>query len=141
MNDPYIQNVSNPKLLKSTALAYIGDAVYEVYIRSYLLGRGEVKPHQLHKQATRYVSAKAQANAIHSLLESQELSEEEQGVVRRGRNSKMGTVPKNTDIQTYRYGTAFEALLGFLYLSKQHDRLDVLIEKSIEIIEQIEGGK
>ncbi len=141
MNEPYSGAVSNPKLLKSSALAYMGDAVYEVYIRSYLLGKGEVKPQQLHKLATKYVSAKAQAIAILALLEQQELSEEEQGVVRRGRNSKMGAVPKNTDIQTYRYGTAFEALIGFLYLSQKQERMDDIIRQSISIIEQAEGGK
>ncbi|MGM7703640.1 Mini-ribonuclease 3 [Pseudalkalibacillus sp. Hm43] len=141
MKEPYSGAVSNPKLLKSSALAYMGDAVFEVYIRSYLLGKGEVKPQQLHKLATKYVSAKAQAIAILALLEQQELSEEEQGVVRRGRNSKMGAVPKNTDIQTYRYGTAFEALIGFLYLSQEQERMDDIIRQSISIIEQAEGGK
>ncbi|WP_349410713.1 Mini-ribonuclease 3 [Pseudalkalibacillus sp. SCS-8] len=141
MIEPFSQVVTQPKLLKSAALAYIGDAVYEVYIRSYLLGKGEVKPHQLHKQATRYVSAKAQATAVRSLLEQQEIDEDEQGVVRRGRNSKMGAVPKNTDIQTYRYGTAFEALVGYLYLSGNQERLNAIVDKSIKIIEQSEGGK
>jgi ribonuclease-3 family protein len=141
MNERYSRAVSKPKLLKSAALAYIGDAVYEVYIRSYLLGKGEVKPQQLHKLATQYVSAKAQATAMFALLEHQELSEEEQGVVRRGRNSKMGAVPKNTDIQTYPYGTAFETLIGFLYLSQEHERMSELIDQSISIIEQAKGGK
>ncbi|MCF6411875.1 Mini-ribonuclease 3 [Alkalihalobacillus sp. EGI L200015] len=131
--------MDDPKQLKSSALAYIGDAVYEVYIRSYLLGKGEVKPHQLHKLSTSYVSAKAQASVILRMLGQQELTEEEQGVVRRGRNSKMGTIPKNTDIQTYRYGTAFEALIGFLYLSGSTERLDSLIERAIFIVE--EGGE
>ncbi len=139
MKEPYRLSIDDPKQLKSSALAYIGDAVYEVYIRSYLLGKGEVKPHQLHKLSTSYVSAKAQASVILRMLEYQELTEEEQGVVRRGRNSKMGTIPKNTDIQTYRYGTAFEALIGFLYLSGSTERLDSLIERAIFIVE--EGGE
>ncbi|WP_265738526.1 Mini-ribonuclease 3 [Pseudalkalibacillus salsuginis] len=139
MKEPYRLSIDDPKQLKSSALAYIGDAVYEVYIRSYLLGKGEVKPHQLHKLSTSYVSAKAQASVILRMLGQQELTEEEQGVVRRGRNSKMGTIPKNTDIQTYRYGTAFEALIGFLYLSGSTERLDSLIERAIFIVE--EGGE
>ncbi len=141
MKEPYSQSIADPKQLKSSALAYIGDAVYEVYIRSYLLGKGEVKPHQLHKLSTRYVSARAQASVILAMLENLELTEEEQGVVRRGRNSKMGTIPKNTDIQTYRYGTAFEALIGFLYLSDSQERLDSIIEKAITIVEKPEGGE
>ncbi|WP_257351152.1 Mini-ribonuclease 3 [Pseudalkalibacillus decolorationis] len=125
----------DPKQLKSSALAYIGDAIYEVYIRSHLLEKGKVKPQQLHKLATGYVSAKAQAVIILTMLEQGELTDEEQSVVRRGRNGKMGTIPKNTDIQTYRYGTAFEALIGYHYLSDNVDRLGEVMHRSITIIE------
>ncbi|CAH0310132.1 MULTISPECIES: Mini-ribonuclease 3 [Bacillaceae] len=128
------------KMLNSLALAYIGDAVYETYIRHHLIQKGSVKPNLLHKKATSFVAAKAQNKVIHFFLESGWLSEEESAVVRRGRNAKSGTVPKNTDVQTYRYSTAFEALMGFLYLSGRIERMEELIKKSIEYIEEEKGS-
>ncbi|MED3762341.1 MULTISPECIES: Mini-ribonuclease 3 [Peribacillus] len=128
------------KMLNSLALAYIGDAVYETYIRHHLIQKGAVKPNLLHKKATSFVAAKAQNKIIHFFLESDWLSEEESAVVRRGRNAKSGTVPKNTDVQTYRYSTAFEALMGFLYLSGRKERMEELIKKSIEYIEEEKGS-
>ncbi|WHY97779.1 Mini-ribonuclease 3 [Peribacillus simplex] len=128
------------KMLNSLALAYIGDAVYETYIRHHLIQKGAVKPNLLHKKATSFVAAKAQNKIIHFFLESDWLSEEEAAVVRRGRNAKSGTVPKNTDVQTYRYSTAFEALIGFLYLSGRKERMEELIKKSIEYIEEEKGS-
>ncbi|ASS94509.1 Mini-ribonuclease 3 [Peribacillus simplex] len=128
------------KMLNSLALAYIGDAVYETYIRHHLIQKGAVKPNLLHKKATSFVAAKAQNKIIHFFLESDWLSEEESAVVRRGRNAKSGSVPKNTDVQTYRYSTAFEALMGFLYLSGRIERMEELIKKSIEYIEEEKGS-
>ncbi|AOH52844.1 Mini-ribonuclease 3 [Peribacillus muralis] len=127
------------KMLNSLALAYIGDAVYETYIRHHLIQNGAVKPNLLHKKATSFVAAKAQNKIIHHFLESNWLSEEETAVVRRGRNAKSGTVPKNTDVQTYRYSTAFEALMGYLYLSGRIERMEELIKKAIEYIEEEKG--
>jgi ribonuclease-3 family protein len=128
------------KQLNSLALAYMGDAVYEKYIRHHLLLKGKVRPNQLHRLGTQYVSAKAQAKVILSLLENSVLSEEETAVVMRGRNAKSGTVPKNTDVQTYRYSTAFEALIGYHYLSDNHDRLEEIVKQAIIISENKEGG-
>ncbi|MDQ0272555.1 Mini-ribonuclease 3 [Cytobacillus purgationiresistens] len=128
----------DPKQLNSLALAYMGDAVFENYVRHELIQKGSVRPNLLHKEATRYVSAKAQAKVIHAMLDGDNLSEEERAVVRRGRNAKSGTVPKNTDVQTYRYSTAFEALIGYLYLS---DRLERLEEIVVQAFEWIEGRK
>lgn len=133
------ENKIDEKMLNSLALAYMGDAVYETYIRHHLIQNGAVKPNLLHKKATSFVSAKAQSRIIHFFLESDWLSEEESAVVRRGRNAKSGTVPKNTDVQTYRYSTAFEALIGFLYLSKRIERMEELVRKSIEFIEEEKG--
>lgn len=124
------------KMLNSLALAYLGDAVYEKYIRYHLIQKGSVKPHLLHKQATAFVSAKAQNKVIHFFLDNNCLTEEELAVVRRGRNAKSGTVPKNTDVQTYRYSTAFEALIGYLYLLKRSERMEELIQQSIQFIEE-----
>ncbi|MFP7495332.1 Mini-ribonuclease 3 [Terribacillus saccharophilus] len=124
------------KQMKSLALAYMGDAVYEIYVRRHLLQKGEVKPNQLHHAAVTFVSAKSQAKVMHDWLEKDMLSEEEQAVFRRGRNAKSGTVPKNTDVQTYRYSTGFEALIGYHYLLEDTDRLEALIEAAITHVEE-----
>lgn len=134
-----LPTIKDPKLLNSLALAYIGDAVYEIYVRHYLLAKGNIRPNQLHNQAKRFVSAKAQASTLHHFFSLEFLTEEEQAVLRRGRNAKSGTIPKNTDVQTYRYSTAFEALIGYLYLEKRHERLEELIQKSFIFIDGKEG--
>jgi ribonuclease III family protein len=131
----------NPHLLNSLALAYMGDAIYEARIRHHLLLKGQVRPNQLHREATKYVSAKAQSYIVHEIMSSGDLTEEEEAVLRRGRNAKSGSIPKNTDVQTYRYSTAFEALLGYLFLMENNERLTELIQISIQLIEEREGGK
>ncbi|WP_442597446.1 Mini-ribonuclease 3 [Neobacillus sp. D3-1R] len=128
------------KQLNSLALAYMGDAVFETYVRHHLLQGGKVKPNQLHKTATKFVSAKAQASMLFYLLDQNVLTEYEHSVVLRGRNAKSGSIPKNTDVQTYRYGTGFEALIGYLYLSKNEKRLEEIIQLTIQFIENKEGG-
>lgn len=127
------------KQLNSLALAYIGDAVYEIYVRHHLLVKGTVRPHQLHKAATSFVSAKGQAKVIREMMSSDFLSEEEIAVVKRGRNAKSGTVPKNTDVQTYRYATAIEALIGYHYLLKNEERLNEIVQYAIQFIENEKG--
>lgn len=124
------------KGLNSLALAYMGDAIYEVHVRHHLLLLGKTKPNQLHRAATKFVSAKAQAAILHELLEKGILTEEEQAVVRRGRNAKSGTVPKNTDVLTYRHSTAFEALVGYLYLIDNQTRLQSIMDMSTAIAEE-----
>ncbi|PLR65803.1 Mini-ribonuclease 3 [Bacillus sp. UMB0893] len=136
----HLEDIPNPKQVNSLALAYIGDAIYEVYVRHHLLSKGNVRPNQLHKLATKYVSAKAQSTVLHELSKMEFFSEEEMAIIRRGRNAKSGTVPKNTDVQTYRYSTAFEALIGYLHLEKNADRLAEIIQTSFELI-QNEGRK
>lgn len=126
------------KQLNSLALAYMGDGVYEQYIRHHLLMQGAIRPNQLHRTATKYVSAKAQASIILTLIDKEQLSEEEMAVVKRGRNAKSGSVPKNTDVVTYRYSTAFEALIGYHYLLENKARVEELVKQSIAIIEK--GG-
>jgi ribonuclease-3 family protein len=133
------ENTVDARQLNSLALAYIGDAVYEIYVRHHLLTKGTVRPNQLHKAATTFVSAKGQAKIIKQMFTNEMLTEEEIAVVKRGRNAKSGTVPKNTDVQTYRYATAFEALLGYHYLLKQEERLQELIAFSIQHIESEKG--
>ncbi len=131
----YEQKVDE-KQLNSLALAYMGDAVYELYVRHHLLQSGKVRPNQLHKEATSYVSAKSQAKFLHKLIEMEELSEAEITIVKRGRNAKSGSVPKNTDVQTYRHSTAFEALIGYLYLAGNEKRIEELITKVFALAEE-----
>jgi ribonuclease III family protein len=123
------------KQMKSLALAYMGDAVYEVYVREHLLEKGTVKPNQLHQEAITFVSAKAQNAVLREWLEQGILSAEEESIVARGRNAKSGSVPKHTSVQTYRYSTAFEALIGFHYLSKNESRLNELVQLAIQHLE------
>ncbi|KAB8127750.1 ribonuclease III [Gracilibacillus oryzae] len=127
------------KELKSLALAYMGDAIYEIYIREYLIEKGNVKVQAVHHHAVQFVKATSQARVIQAWLDADVLSDEERAIVRRGRNAKSGSVPKNTDVQTYRYSTAFEALLGYLYLDGQKERLGQLINDAIVLTEKGEG--
>lgn len=128
---------SDVKQMKSLALAYIGDAIYEVYVREQLLERGTIKPNQLHQAAIRYVSGKSQAKVIlHWLDQDAFLTEEESRVVIRGRNAKSGSIPKNINVQTYRYSTAFEALIGYHHLLKNEQRLQELMTKAMDFLEE-----
>lgn len=135
----YFPPCKEPELLNPLVLAYMGDAVYEIFIRQYVISRPNHRPNHLHRTATAYVSAKAQAKALERLLPV--LSDEERDMVRRGRNAKSGTVPKNTDILVYRHSTAFECLLGYLYFSGQSARLEELMRMTIEAQETDAGAK
>lgn len=117
-----MENVT-PKLLSPLVLAYIGDAVYEMYIRLNLLPQIP-KVHDLHQAVTKNVCASNQAKVLHAL--EQDLTEEERDIARRGRNAK-SHVPKNADLFDYRYSTGFEALIGYLYLSGEIERLNYLL--------------
>lgn len=127
--------------LNALALAYMGDSIHDTYVRYRLIASGKVRPHQLHKIATQYVSATAQAEVLNCLLATDFLTEEEVAVVMRGRNSKPGNVRKSTDLHTYRKSTAFEALLGYLYLLNRYERLDEIIEHTFLVIEKEEGSE
>ncbi|MEY8445781.1 Mini-ribonuclease 3 [Enterococcus ratti] len=118
--------------LNGLALAYVGDAIYEIYIRDYLIERGETKPNKLHRAATHYVSANAQAYLVQKMLTENLMTKEEETFYRRGRNAKSHTSAKNADVTTYRVATGFEALMGYLHLSKQTKRLEELIEWCIQ---------
>ncbi|WP_147804616.1 Mini-ribonuclease 3 [Alkalicoccus halolimnae] len=134
------EQVQEPEQLNGLALAYMGDGVFEMYVRFRLLAKGGVRPNKLHREAKRYVSAKAQSKILRCLQEEERLTEKEVSVVRRGRNAKSGTVPKNTDRATYQDSTAFEAMIGLLYLTGEEDRLDEIVGRSFEIIEGKEGA-
>lgn len=132
----YVLRDMDVKQLNALALAYMGDAVYEQAIREHLLRSGRVKPNILHREATRYVSAKSQAGILQEMLATDFLTEEEQAVMRRGRNAKSGSVPKNTDVGTYKSSSGYEAVLGYLYLLDKAERVEQLIAESIRIIER-----
>lgn len=142
----------NPKEINTTALAYIGDAVYEIYVREHVLGqdlRGMDKNFgahvdALHKRAIRYVRADGQAKAVKAMLNEGFLGDEEAVLVRRARNHKSASKPKNADAMDYKYATAFEALIGFWHLSAQaggddgadaKQRMEEIIFKAFEKIE------
>lgn len=106
-------------------LAYIGDGVYDLVIRSIVVGRGNTKPHLLHEKTSSVVKAKAQSAMVDFMLP--EMTEEEEHIYRRGRNAKSVTMAKNATMTEYRRATGFEALIGYLYLTDQTDRMLDLI--------------
>ena len=110
--------------------AYIGDSVFELYIRMYLVNTTKMKPHKLHIEAIKYVKAKAQADILQKLESS--LTEKELEIVKRGRNAENHHLPKNATVQEYMYSTGFEALIGYLYLTKQDERLKEILDFCIE---------
>lgn len=118
------------RLLSPVVLAYVGDAIYEVAVRQYLVSLPNLRPNHLHRTATSLVSAKAQC-AILAHLEPL-LTEEEQDIARQGRNAKSGTIPKNANVLEYRHATAFECLIGYLYYTGQQARLQELVHLSIQ---------
>ena len=117
--------------LSSLPLAYVGDAVFELFVRTKLVGSGK-KVRDLHRDATKFVKASAQSQILKQLEPG--LLERERDIVRTARNAKVNTVPKNANIMDYHYSTGFEALLGFLYLTGQAERLEELMEASYQII-------
>ena len=131
----------NWALLNGLALAYVGDAIYETYIRDYLVHQGQTRPNQLHRMATHFVSAKAQAFLIHEMMTAELLSEEETTMFKRGRNAKSHTSAKNADITTYRISTGFEALMGYLHLSGEKERMEELINWCIQKVEESQDAK
>ncbi len=118
---------NNPALYPALVLAYIGDAVFEVFTRTRLIEKNPaLPPHKLHKQNVMYVKAAAQSSAM-AVIEPM-LTEAELAVYKRGRNAKSATVPKNANIVDYRRATGFEALIGYLHLSENRDRLLEIME-------------
>ncbi len=118
------------KQFSPLGLAYIGDAVYEIIVRTMVLSKGNAPVNKLHKQSKEYVNAKAQAELYHQIAAY--LTEEEQAIFRRGRNAKSFTTPKNMEIGDYRHATGLEALFGYLYLKGQMERILYLFEMGIK---------
>ncbi len=124
-------SASDVKMLNPLVLAYAGDSVYDTFVRTLLVSGGHGQVAKLHKMSIEFVKAKAQADILWETNEL--LTPEEQDIVRRGRNTKSSTMPKNADILDYRYATGFEALIGYLYLTGQIDRLMEVIRMVINV--------
>lgn len=121
------------RMLNPLQLALVGDGVFEVFIRDYILTENmALSANKIHVKAIRYVKAKSQAYIMHQIEEI--LTEEEMAVYKRGRNAKSATVPKNAEVRDYRMATGFEALVGYLYLIGDKERLELIFNKSIEVI-------
>ncbi len=135
LNDLRIREFSKEeaKMLNPLQLALIGDGVFEVFIRNAILMENTaLSANKIHVKAIGYVKAKSQACIMHEIEEF--LEEEEKSIYKRGRNAKSPTIPKNADVRDYRMATGFEALIGYLYLIGNKERLEFIFKKSIEII-------
>ena len=116
--------------LSPLSLAFLGDSVYEMFIRTKILSNGNRPTNELHKIAVGYVKAKAQAGAAHKIFDM--LTEEETTIYKRGRNTNIHTVPKNADMADYRHATALETLIGYLYLKGDNERLLTLLNVAFD---------
>lgn len=112
------------------ALAYIGDGVYEIFIRTYVINRGNMPVNKMHKSSKELVRASSQAK-LYFLIEEM-LTEEEAIVLRRGRNAKSVSIPKNGNVTEYRHATGLEALIGYLYIEGKIDRIKELIDAGLQ---------
>ena len=125
-------HLMDANLYNGLCLAYIGDAIYEIYAREYALSLGLTKVNDLHKKVTCYTSATAQSLVVEKLLKEDIITEEELGIFKRGRNSHVHTKRKHVDLTNYLNATGLEALIGYLYLKKDETRLKELISISFE---------
>ena len=130
--EEYISNIDEQTVSAQT-LAFIGDAVYNVYIRSYLASISTSQSGILNRQSIKYVSAKSQSYTINKITDI--LTDEEIAIYKRGRNTNIATVSKNVDVVEYKKATGFECLIGYLYIKKENARLDELVKKCIECFE------
>lgn len=124
------KDIQDAKMLSPLVWAYVGDAVYELFVRTLLTNNSNAKPHKLHIQSIKYVKAKAQADILKKIDEK--LTDEEKDIVRRGRNAENHHVAKNSNVADYSQSTAFEALIGYLYLTKQDERLKEILNMCID---------
>lgn len=121
------------RMMNPLKLAYLGDAIYEAYVRLYIVSQYTLSPNEMAKKAISYVKASAQSNLIKGIKPL--LSDDEWTLVKRGRNQKSATVPKNALLSDYKYATGFEALIGYLYLKGDKDRVYEIIHKGIAFID------
>lgn len=134
MNTVDDNSLKHIKQLSPLVLAFVGDSVFDLFIRSRLAMKKNESPHKMHIRATSYVKAEAQGKIALFLYDM--LDDEEKKIFKRGRNSNPATVPKNADMIDYRHATAFETVLGYLYLTGNYERLNRLMNIAAEIIEQ-----
>lgn len=127
------------RMMNPLKLAFLGDAIFEAYVRTYIISKYTLTVHELSKATVRFVKASAQAQVVRSLEPL--LSEEEMQMIKRGRNQKSGSVPKNALLSDYKYATGFEALVGYLHLIGAHDRLETIVCSAIEAIEREDGSE
>lgn len=118
-------------------LAYIGDSIYDLIIRTMLVERGNAQVNRLHQNASKMVKASAQKDILHAIMD--DLTEEELGYYKRGRNAKSVTVAKNASMTDYRIATGFEALIGYLYMTEQMERIFELLQSGLNKAGFIEG--
>lgn len=124
--------INDARGLNPLVLAFIGDSVYETFIRAYLIDNNRyMSAHKLHLKAISFVKAHSQSEFMRILKDN--LNEEEYTIFKRGRNAKSGSVPKNADVREYRMATGFEALIGFLYITEQVNRLNEILNMVIDI--------
>ena len=128
-------NALDNKRINTTALAFIGDAVYELHVRKHVLDSGQANADKLHAMAVEYVNAAGQAKALKMIYPG--LSKEEQDLVKRARNRKSTSKPKNADPVAYKLATAFEALIGYMYLSENPDRMNEIIGLAFNGVDQL----
>lgn len=130
---------SDIREVPTSVLAYVGDAVFELYVRLHVASRTSSKSGTLHKQVILFVRAQAQANAIRVL--TPELTEEETMIFRRAKNSNPGSMAKNASPADYKYATGLEAVIGYLYLTDQKERLDYVLQRIVITETAIEKGE
>jgi ribonuclease-3 family protein len=119
----------NVNQINSLVLAYLGDAIYELYIRELLVKQGINKVNDLQKRAVGYVSARAQASFLENLINNNFFSDDEINIIKRARNTKCISHPKSVDILTYKHATALEAVIGYLYILKKEDRIKQMLNE------------
>ena len=125
-------SIDEARRLSPLALAFVGDGVFELIVRSYLVSQNtEMSAHKLHLSAITYVKAHEQSEIMKSIMDV--LMEEELALYKRGRNTKSSTIPKNAVVQEYRTATGFEALIGFLYLTDQNERIQEILKNILTL--------
>ena len=127
------ENTDEIRLLQPAVLAFVGDAVFNLFVRERLVRNKRASSHRLHIDATMYVKAASQSRIAREI--QKDFNEDEAFIFRMGRNAKSTTVPKNADLHDYHYATGLEAVMGYLYLTNQRERLESILERAASIIE------
>lgn len=131
--DNYEYSEKEIRCLNPLSIAYIGDCIYELYIRNYMLKKyGVINSYKLHREVIKHVNAKAQKEAYFKIREF--LSDEEANYFKKGRNTKVKTIPKNALLSDYKIATGFETIIGYLYIMKNFERLDFIINQILNYI-------